>query len=145
MMTHGWSVSWHDVWRYAHVWVYLLKWPLAFVAGWAGIHYQRWRKQRTENAAQGWPSANGRIWSGDFKEIPKTKRWLATLTYTYFVGEYRTGKYVHEFMSADEAGDFVRAMKDKNVQIRYKESNPDKSVLEQRTVEQYILLAPRFG
>jgi hypothetical protein len=48
-------------------------------------------------------------------------------------------------MSADEAGDFVRAMKDKNVQIRYKESNPDKSVLEHRIIEQYILLAPRFG
>jgi hypothetical protein len=144
-MPHGLPISWHDLWRFTHVWIYLLKWPLAFVAGWAGIHYQRWRKQRAENAAQGWPSANGRIASGDFKEIPKTKRWLATLTYTYFVGEYRTGKYVHEFMSADEAGDFVRAMKDKNVQIRYKESNPDKSVLEQRTIEQYILLTPRFG
>jgi hypothetical protein len=145
MMIKGMSLSWHDLWRYTHVWIYLLKWPLAFVAGWAGIHLRRWRQQRAENAAQGWPSVEGRISSGDFHEVPKTKRWLATLTYTYFVGEYRTGKYVHEFMSADEAGDFVRAMKDKNVQIRYKESNPDKSVLEQRTVEQYIVLAPRFG
>ena len=144
-MTSALSISWHDIWRYSHAWIYLLKWPIAFVAGWAGIHYQRWRKQRAETAAEGWPSANGRIVSGDFKEVPKTKRWLATLTYTYFVGEYRTGKYIHEFMSADEAGDFVRAMKDKNVQIRYKESNPDKSVLEQRVIEQYILLTPRFG
>jgi hypothetical protein len=137
--------SWHDLGRFTHAWIYLLKWPLAFVAGWAGIHLRRWRKQRAENAAQGWPSVDGRIASGDFKEIPKIKRWLATLNYTYFVGEYRTGKYIHEFMSADEAGDFVRAMKDKRVQIRYKESNPDVSVLEQRTIEQYILLTPRFG
>jgi hypothetical protein len=138
--------SWHDLWRYFHLWFYLLKWPLAFVAGWAGIHIRRWRKARAEDAAQGWPSVEGRIASGDFKEIPKTKRWLAVLNYTYFVGgEYRTGKYVHEFMSVDEAGDFVRAMKDKHVQIRYKESNPNKSVLEQRTIEQYILLTPRFG
>jgi hypothetical protein len=144
-MPHALSISWHYLARSIHFWIYLLKYPLAFVAGWAGIHYQRWRKQRAETAAEGWPSANGRIVSGDFKEVPKTKRWLATLTYTYFVGEYRTGKYIHEFMSADEAGDFVRAMKDKNVQIRYKESNPDKSVLEQRVIEQYILLAPRFG
>ena len=139
------SISWHDLWRFTHAWIYLLKWPLAFVVPWAGIHIRRWRKSRDENAAQGWPSVEGRITSGDFKEVPKTKRWLATLTYTYFVGEYRTGKYVHEFMSVDEAGDFVRAMKDKRVQIRYKESNPDRSVLEQRTIEQYILLTPRFG
>ena len=139
------SELWHALWRNFHVWFYLLKWPLAFVAGWTGIHYQRWRKQRAEDSASGWPSANGRIISGDFKEIPKTSRWLATLNYTYFVGEYRSGKYVHEFVDANEAGDFIRAMKDKNVPIRYKESDPDKSVLEQRAVEQYILLAPRFG
>lgn len=143
------SNSWHDWWRYvqpfSYHFFYLIKWPLAFIAGWAGIHLQRWRKQRAENAAQGWPSVNGRITSGDFKEIPKTKRWLATLNYTYFVGEYRTGKYVHEFMSAEEAGDFVRAMQDKHVPIRYKDSDPNKSVLEQRAIEQHILLAPRFG
>ena len=139
------AISWHDILRFGHVWIYALKYPLAFIAGWAGIHIQRWRKQRAENAAQGWPSVNGRISSGDFKEIPKTKRWLATLNYTYFVGEYYTGKYVHEFQSAEEAGDFVRTMKDKNLPIRYKESDPSKSVLEQRAIEQHILLAPRFG
>lgn len=139
------AITWHDVARFWHAWIYLLKYPLAFIAGWAGIHLQRWRKQRAENAAQGWPSVTGRISSGDFKEIPKTKRWLATLHYTYFVGEYRTGKYVHEFTSADQAGDFVRAMKDKQVPIRYNESDPNKSVLEERSVEQHILLAPRFG
>ena len=36
-------------------------------------------------------------------------------------------------------------MKDKSVQIRYKQSNPNKSVLEQSVIEQHILLAPRFG
>ena len=139
------SISWHDVSRWSHTWILVLKYPLAFVSAWAGLYMQRWRKQRAENAAQGWPSVNGRISSGDFKEIPKTKRWLATLNYTYFVGEYYTGKYIHEFTSAEEAGDFVRTMKDKNVPVRYKESNPEKSVLEQRAIEQHILLAPRFG
>jgi hypothetical protein len=139
------SITWHDLLRLGHGWIYLLKWPIAFVAGWAGIHYQRWRKARAENAAQGWPSAEGRIASGVVKPIPKTKRFLATLTYTYFVGEYRTGKYVHEFSNESDADNFVRTMKDKNVQIRYKESNPDTSVLEQRTIEQHILLSPRFG
>jgi hypothetical protein len=35
-------------------------------------------------------------------------------------------------------------LKDKRVQIRYKQSNPNKSVLEQRVVEQIVLLAPRY-
>ena len=139
------TISWHDVLRFWHAWIYVLKYPLAFIAGWAGIYLQRWRKQRAENAALGWPSVNGRINSGTFKEIPKIKHWLVTLEYTYFVGEYRTGKYVHEFQSAEEAGDFVRVMLNKEVPIRYKESNPNKSVLEQRAIEQHILLAPRFG
>jgi hypothetical protein len=139
------SISWHDAWRFGHVWIYLLKWPLAFVAGWASIYIARWRKNRNENAAQGWPSVEGRIQSGKVTPIPKTSRSLATLNYTYFIEEYRTGKYVHEFTNEDDADNFVRQMKDKTVQIRYNQSNPDKSVLEQRTVEQYILLTPRFG
>jgi hypothetical protein len=136
---------WHNLLRFGHAWIYLLKWPIAFVAGWGGIHYRRWRKQRDESAAQGWPSVDGRIADGSVKPIPKTKRFLATLTYTYFVGEYRTGKYVHEFQSESDAGEFVRTMKDKHVPIRYNDSDPAKSVLEQRAIEQHILLAPRFG
>ena len=36
-------------------------------------------------------------------------------------------------------------MKDKRIQIRYNQSNPDKSVLEQSVIEQHVMLAPRFG
>jgi hypothetical protein len=139
------SISWHDILRFSHGWIYLLKWPLAFVAGWAGIHARRWRKSRAENAAQGWPSVDGRISGGSVKPIPKTKRYLATLTYTYFLGEYRTGKYIHEFENEADADNFVHAMTDKHVPIRYNDSDPTRSVLEQRAIEQHILLAPRFG
>ncbi len=148
-MTSAVSISWHDIvhglLRLSHTWIYLLKWPLAFIAGWAGIHYQRWRKQRAEAVAQGWPSADGRIAGGSVKPVAKTKRFLATLNYTYVVGEYRTGKYVHEFQSREDAEQFIATMKDKHVPIRYKESDPNKSVLEQRAIEQHILLTPRFG
>jgi len=137
--------SWHDLLRFGHVWVYLLKWPLYFIAGWGAIYLRRWRKSRQENIAQGWPSVEGRIMSGNFVPIPKTNQFHATLEYTYFVEEYRSGKYHHDFSSESEAGDFVRQMKDKRVHIRYNPSNPDKSVLEQSVIEQHVLLAPRFG
>jgi Protein of unknown function (DUF3592) len=144
-MVSAHSISWHEVWRFGHVWIYLLKWPLAFVAGWGSIYISRWRKTRRENAAQGWPSVEGRIQGGKVSPIPKTSRFLATLTYSYFIEEYRSGEYVHEFTQEDDADNFVRQMKDKSVQIRYNQSNPNKSVLEQRAIEQHIQLAPRFG
>ena len=144
-MSLGSAFSWHDLLRYGHGEIYLLKWPLSFVAGWGAIYVRRWRKSHAENIAQGWPSVEGVIVSTKVTPIPKTARFHATLQYTYFVDEYRTGKYVHEFQNEDEADEFVRQMKDKRLQIRYKESNPDNSVLEQSVVEQHVMLAPRFG
>jgi Protein of unknown function (DUF3592) len=144
-MSPGHPFTWHDLLRHLHVSVYLLKWPLSFVAGWAAIYFRRWRKSRQENIAQGWPSVEGRILNGTVAPIPKTNHFHATLQYTYFVEEYRSGKYTHDFPSESEADEFVRQMKDKRVQIRYNQSSPDKSVLEQSVVEQHVLLTPRFG
>jgi hypothetical protein len=71
---------------------------------------------------------------------------MATLEYSYHLEDkVRYGKYVHEFPKKAQAEAFVQQMKDKPVQIRYKPSNPDKSVLEQRVIEQHILLTPHFG
>ena len=85
------------------------------------------------------------ILSGSVSRIRRTSHFHATLDYTYFVQEYRTGKYVQEFSVEANADEFVRLMKDKRVRIRYKQSNPDKSLLEQSVVEHILLLAPRIG
>jgi hypothetical protein len=144
-MSPGHPIQWHHLLPFAHLWGYLLKWPLAFITGWAAIYFRRWRKSRRENAAQGWPSVEGVIVSGKATPIPKTSHAHVTLQYTYFVDEYRTGQYDHDFPNETDADEFVRQMKDKRVQIRYQQSNPDKSVLEQSVVEQHVMLASRFG
>jgi hypothetical protein len=129
-------------------WGYGIKYALylvAFVFGWIAIYFHRWQKRRRENIAQGWPSVQGVVVSAKVEPIPKTKHFHAILQYTFFVDEYRTGKYIHEFSNEEDADDFVRQLKDKRLQIRYKQSNPDKSVLEQSVVEQHVMLAPRFG
>lgn len=144
-MTSALSISWHDLLRNFHGWIYLLKWPLAFVAGWTSIYIRRWRKSRDENAAQGWPSVEGLIISAEATRIAKTSRFIVTLKYSYFLTEYHYGKYIHEFSKDSDAQEFARQLKDKHIQIRYNQSNPDKSVLEQSVVEQHIQLAPRFG
>ena len=139
------SFSWHDLWRLGHGWIYLLKWPIAFVAGWSGIYVRRWRRNRDENAAQGWPSVEGRIISSNATRVEKTSRFIVTLEYSFFLDEYHYGKYVHDFSKEADANEFARQLKDKRVQIRYKQSDPNKSVLEQSTIEQHVMLAPRFG
>jgi hypothetical protein len=139
------SIWWHTIWRSSHAWIYLLKWPLAFVAGWTSIYIGRWRKARNENAAQGWPSVEGRIISSKAARIENTSRFLVTLEYSFFLTAYHYGKYTHEFSKQDEANEFARQLRDKHVQIRYDPSNLDKSVLQQSTIEQHVMLAPRFG
>jgi len=139
------SAGRQDWWHYLYLSPYLLKWIFAFAAGWGSVYYRRWRKRHNEQIAQGWPSAEGRIVFTNVAQIPKTTRYLATLHYTYFVGEYHSGEYQHEFSNESDADNFVRALKDKSVQIRYKESDPGKSILEERVLEQHIVLTPRFG
>jgi hypothetical protein len=122
-----------------------IRYGLIFVFAWGAIYVRRWLKQRRESIAQSWPSVDGLIVFTSVLPIPKRTRFHAKIQYTYFVDEYRTGTYMHEFSREVEADDFARELKDKRVQIRYKQSNPDVSVLEQSVVEQHVLLAPRMG
>ena len=131
--------------RHARMWSEPFKWVIFMGAGWGSLYLRRWQKSRREAIAQGWPSVEGRISSGKVERIAHTSRFLATLQYTYFVEEYRTGKYTHEFAKKADAEDFVAKMREQRVQVRYNQSNPGESVLEQSVVEQHILLAPRFG
>jgi|HubBroStandDraft_2_1064218.scaffolds.fasta_scaffold471291_1 hypothetical protein len=140
------SIPWQHLPHFFRHWNEAYQWPLYFVLGWVAIYVRRWRKRRDEDAAQGWPSADGRIIGGKVTRLAHTSQFLATLEYSYILEDkHRYGKYTHEFPKKPEAEEFVRTMKDKQVQIRYKPSNPDKSVLEQRVIEQFILLTPRFG
>jgi hypothetical protein len=95
--------------------------------------------------AQAWPSVEAIILAGHVIPAPKTSCFTATLQYSYFVDEYHTGTYIHEFAKEIDADEFVRRLKDKRIPIRYKQSNPDKSVMEQSVVEQHAQPAPRFG
>jgi hypothetical protein len=113
-----------------------------FIAAWGALFIRRWLKRHRERVAQSWPLVEGVILNGAVTRIRRTSHFHATLNYTYFVGEYRTGKYIHEFAKEADADAFVRIMKDKRVHIRYKQSNPNKTVLEQSVVEQHAMLAP---
>jgi hypothetical protein len=126
-------------------WLIIIRYTLYFAFAWAAVNWRRWQKRRRETSAQAWPSVEGVILSGSVAAVPKTSCFLATLQYTYFIDEYRTGAYIHEFAREIDADEFVRQLKDKRVPIRYKPSRPALSVLEQSVVEQHAQLTPRFS
>jgi hypothetical protein len=138
-------VSWAYWLRHPEALIGMLKWPLSFIAGWVSIYIARWRRRRNEADAQGWPSIEGRIISSHAARVQNTSRFLVTLEYSFFLDGYHYGKYTHEFSKQGDANQFARQLKDKKIQIRYDQSDPDKSVLEQSVLEQHILLTPRFG
>lgn len=101
--------------------------------------YQMWRA----NQALAWPVANAIILSGQVETTGRSVVFVE-LTYSYFVGEYRAGKYLRRFRRAEEAEEFIRQVKDKHVQVRYLESNPEHSVILDRDLEMLALLTPQM-
>jgi hypothetical protein len=99
---------------------------------------RRFRHKQKLAAADGWPSVEGVIVDGKVVPIPKTRLFRATISYSYFVEEYRAGEYVREFSSVEEADHFARNLRDRRLQIRYKPTNPDLSVIDQSMLEQMV-------
>jgi hypothetical protein len=71
-------------------------------------------------------------------------RYWAEITYSYYVGEYRAGTYVRRFREEDHADDFVRQLRDKRIQVWYRDSDPDNSVILDRDIEMVALLTPQL-
>jgi hypothetical protein len=110
----------------------------------AAFAVRRWIQKRVQRKAmEGWPAADARIYSGEVHR--EGRRYWAEITYTYYVGEYRSGRYVRGFKREDQAGDFVSQLKDKTVRVHYKIDDPDRSVILDRDLEMIVLLAPQYG
>jgi hypothetical protein len=101
--------------------------------------FQKWRQNK---AIAGWPATDATIQSG--KVHKEGWRVWVELTYTYYVGEYRSGTHVHKFRREELADDFVRQVKDKRVHVHYDSDHPEKSVILDRDLEIVALLAPAY-
>lgn len=118
---------------------------LGIIPGTAAAFWLRnlYQKRRQNKAIEGWSSTEARIHSWSTRHEGK-KLWLE-VTYSYFVDEYRSGSYVRRVQSSDEAGELVRRIGDRRVQVHYDPSDPDKSVVLDRGFEMVALLAPQLG
>lgn len=106
---------------------------------------KRYQKRRQRRAIESWPSAEACILGGygHVHREGSRSHWVE-LTYTYFVDEYRSGKYVRKFRKEEEAEEFIRKIKDKRLQLRYNPAKPDESVLLEHDVEMQALVAPQL-
>jgi len=86
----------------------------------------------------GWPTTEATILWGKVEREGPRRIW-AEITYSYFVGEYRSGTYLRTFRREEDADEFVRHIKDRRIQVRYKESTPEKSTILDRDLE---MIAP---
>jgi len=101
------------------------------------------QKRLQRKAMEGWPATDARILSGSVHR--EGRRYWAELTYSYYVGEYRSGHYVRQFKHEEQADDFVRQLKDKTIHVHYNQSDPDRSVILDRDIEMVAILAPQYG
>ena len=109
----------------------LIAYPLAF----ASAAVAAWWHRRRQRIALEWPSIEGCVQFVSVTPITDSSNYTATLEYSYFVGEYRSGSYDQVFRSEEAANNFAQGMKDKKVPIHYSPRDPDKSVLEDEDVE----------
>ena len=77
------SIPWQHLLRYFRHWNEAFQWPLFLFLGWVAIYVRRWRRRRNEEAAQGWPSGDGRIIGGKVAGVAHTSLFTATLEYSY--------------------------------------------------------------
>ena len=110
----------------------------------AAFGIQKFRqKYRQRKAVEGWPATEATVQIGRVHQDGPRNYW-AEITYSYFVSEYRSGTYIRHFKTEDQAADFVREMKDRRIQVRYKESDPENSVILDRDLELIGLLVPQL-
>jgi hypothetical protein len=114
---------------------------IALAAAIVGGEYGRRKFQESlQKTAVGWPSTDGTIQWAKVEKIPGTLRFVVNLTYTYFVGGYRAGDFAQEFRREQEACDFAHRMRGRRIQIRYKKSDPEISILDRNSMDQTFAL-----
>jgi len=133
-------------WGAAGYWIFYLLKVFGILPGAVAAYYvQRlWQKRRQRRAMEGWPAIEATVLWGKVHADGPRNYW-AEITYSYYVGEYRSSTYIRRFKKEVQADEFVRSLKDRKIQVHYKESNPDASVILDRDLEMIALLAPQFG
>jgi hypothetical protein len=100
------------------------------------VRYLIWQGRiRLRRSGVGWTLVQGRILSGEVKDLPNLRQWVVTLKYSYFVDEFRSGQHSSMFRSEAEAADYLREAKDEQVMVRFQPNRPDRSTLDMASTQ----------
>src|SRR5271154_2538862 len=128
---------WHEFFRYIAPFQHLFY----FAFGGVAIALRRYWQKIRENRAAGWPSANGVVQTTTVRT--QNCSWVEVQYRFYAVQEYRYGKYRRHFRKKAQAEEFAEAIRGRSLQVRYREDNPNVSVIMERELELAGILQPR--
>lgn len=101
---------------------------IAFILGAAVVAFRKYMQRVRENQAAMWPSADGQVQTAKVKRS-QYGSWVEVAYRYYARQEYRYGKYRHHFARKAAAQAFADAIRGRSIQVRYREDNPNESVV----------------
>jgi hypothetical protein len=122
-MTFDWTQSLFHILRYLGQFHLLT----GLVGGGLVVAAKKWWQRKRQEQAAMWPSADAEVQAAFVKE---EHGYWAIAEYRYYaLQEYRYGKFRKHFVRKPAAEKFVSQIKGLHLQVRYREDNPDFSVL----------------
>lgn len=121
--------DWHHLWHLLKPFEYLL----TLAAGAGSVAVRRYWQKVKESRAVGWPSADAVI---QFATVRPHEGYDVEASYRYYVAqEYHYGKYRRHFRKKEQAEIFADSIRGRSVPVRYRQDNPEISVLIERDLE----------
>lgn len=117
-----------DLWHHLAPLVGAFHYFIAFIVGGAAVAIRKYIQRVRENKAAMWPSADGQVQTATVKKQQQGS-WVE-ISYRYYARqEYRFGKYRRHFARKAAAEAFADAIRGRNIQVRYRDDNPNESVV----------------
>lgn len=126
----------HSIPGFGHTVLLYLRLLVGLSFGWLIFQWHRWKTFFLENTARRWPQVEAAILYGSVSPVANTRIFEVVLIYSYYVDEYREGKYFRDFMTQSQADSFMRNMLGKRLLIRYKPSNPKITVINRSAIDE---------
>jgi hypothetical protein len=115
---------WHQLAPIAGTFHYFI----AAIIGAGAVAIRKYTQRARENKAAMWPSADGQVQTATVKKS-QYGCWV-DVTYRYYAQqEYRFGKYRRHIARKAAAEAFAEAIRGRSVQVRYRDTDPNDSVL----------------
>ncbi len=101
---------------------------IALIVGAVVVAFRKYMQRVRENQAAMWPSADGQVQTATVKKS-QYGSWVE-LSYRYYARQqYRYGKYRRHFARKAAAQTFADAIRGRSIQVRYRDDNPNESVV----------------